>query len=65
MRPSSLRRSLSSKSVFKKNNIKIKKSLKKKKRIKKKSLKNKYNGGGDIAMGLLLLGTAVSAQKSM
>ena len=25
----------------------------------------KYNGGGDIVMGLLLLGRAVSAQKSM
>ena len=65
MRTSSLGRSLPSKSVSKKNNINIKKSLKKKKKIKKKSFKNKYNGGGDIAMGLLLLGTAVSAQKSM
>lgn len=35
-------------------------------KIKKKSLKRKkYQGGADIGMGLLLLGTAISAQKSM
>ena len=59
--------------TFSKNTLKKKNSLQKKKkrqykkrnRKNKKSLKKKHRGGADIAMGLLLLGTAISAQKNM
>lgn len=58
--------------TFSKNTLKKKNSPQKKKkrqykrnRKNKKSLKKKHRGGADIAMGLLLLGTAISAQKNM
>lgn len=57
-----------SKTSLKKNfslQKKKKRQYKKRNRKNKRSLKKKYRGGADIAMGLLLLGTAVSAQKDM
>lgn len=54
-----------SKTSLKKNFSLQNKKKKSCKRKNKRSLKKRHRGGADIAMGLLLLGTAISAQKNM